>query len=257
MKNITIIVLIVLCLFVLCACSATGDNVQIEPTIGERNAQASTSPSKSSQQTDSKQAVADKTTDSKQAVADKALEEIGRVLLGDTPLYDVGIAENIMLSELKRAISSDESIEVNIDSFTVIDLDDDGIKEVVLWLAVNGNKYYGSEILRYTDNNLVYGYMLPYRAFNSLKADGSFSFSSGAGNSGVGKIKFDGLSYLVDKTAFSETHYDSNNKATISYVVRNQEVSQAEYENEVEKQNDKDEAEQLLFSDDNLANFLH
>ena len=78
---------------------------------------------------------------------------------------------------MRQAVSPDDEAAVAIAAFTVIDLDGDSVKEVVLWLAVNGNEY-GCEIL-HCQNEKIYGYLLPYRAFNSLKEDGTFHFRAG------------------------------------------------------------------------------
>ncbi len=57
--------------------------------------------------------------------------------------------------------------------FAVVDLDGDGVSEVVLALE----DYNGFIILRYKENK-VYGFIVSYRSMYNLKADGSFMSSS-------------------------------------------------------------------------------
>lgn len=71
-----------------------------------------------------------------------------------------------------------------IDSFSVIDLDGDGIKEVVLYI----NPGY-AEILHYA-NGKVYLSGTSYRGLAALRTDGTFEGSSGASNTNVMKAQF-------------------------------------------------------------------
>lgn len=72
-----------------------------------------------------------------------------------------------------------------IETFAVIDLDQDGIPEVVLSMLYENFL----EVLYY-DVGTVYGYLFPIRAMIGLKQDGTFGFSSGAADSGYGRLMF-------------------------------------------------------------------
>lgn len=54
-------------------------------------------------------------------------------------------------------VTDDDSIVVEIPQFAIIDLDNDGENEIVLWIQMNGVSDYGFEVLRY-QNGVVYGY---------------------------------------------------------------------------------------------------
>lgn len=173
---------------------------------------------------------------------------------GRYSFLDVGLGEKIHIQELNRVVSSDASIDVAISSFTVIDLDEDGIDEVVLWLAA-GEEEVGCEILHGV-NDEIYGYFIPYRGFYNLKADGTFRFSSGAGNSGIGTIKFDLQAYTVEKITYSETQYDERNQAEASFVVNGHASRYEDFEAEMEKQDEKKDAETYAFTDDHVEKYL-
>lgn len=105
----------------------------------------------------------------------------------------------VNLAGIKAVVTDEEDITVRVDKFTVVDLDGDGENEVVLWILVNEVSDYGFEILHYQEGT-VYGNTLSYRSFYDLKADGTFWWSGGAANSGVGRLTFaeDGRAVRVE-----------------------------------------------------------
>ena len=54
------------------------------------------------------------------------------VMAGERTFYDVEAAEEIKITELKQALDSDGKNAVEISDFLVMDLDEDGVKEIVL-----------------------------------------------------------------------------------------------------------------------------
>ncbi len=177
------------------------------------------------------------------------------VMAGERTFYDVEAAEEIKITELKQALDSDGKNAVEISDFLVMDLDEDGVKEIVLWLVVNGNEYYGYEILHCQDEE-VYGYRMYYRSFNSLKADGTFHFSSSSADKGIGRVKFDASECLVEKIAASQSSYNKSNELEVSYWVNGQETSQEVFEAEMEKQDKKSDALWYDFTDENVKQYL-
>ena len=93
------------------------------------------------------------------------------------------------LTNIKEVVTDDESVTVAATKFAVMDLDNDGQNEIILWIQINSISDYGFEILRYQEG-AVYGYTLQYREFMDLKTDGTFIFSDGAADSGKGKLSF-------------------------------------------------------------------
>lgn len=173
---------------------------------------------------------------------------------GETDFFETGIGEAINIVNMRQAVSPDDEAAVAIAAFTVIDLDGDSVKEVVLWLAVNGNEY-GCEIL-HCQNEKIYGYLLPYRAFNSLKEDGTFHFSSGAADQGTGKIRFDEQEYWVDRIAFSESMPGPDGQLAVSFIIDGRESSQGTFKEKMERQDEKCDAARYDFTEENLEKYL-
>ncbi|MBQ8248345.1 MAG: hypothetical protein IJY93_00480, partial [Clostridia bacterium] len=120
----------------------------------------------------------------------------------------------------------EERYGVTVINSAHIDLDGDRSYEDVLWLKVGSNEYYGFLIVRYTDER-AYAYELPYRAFTELKSDGTFSFSSGVADHGIGRISFDGDTYTINKIAYSES---DSLTPIISYYIEGESVSKEDFE---------------------------
>lgn len=174
------------------------------------------------------------------------------VLQGRTPFFSADANQSLSINELGQAIGIDSSIPVKPVKFAVIDLDGDDVQEIVLWLQVNENDSYGFEILR-QQGGKIYGYTLVYRAFMDLKRDGTFSFSSGAADSGFGSISFADKSYKIDEIAYSKATYDTNNELSVSYFVNSQAATEAEFLSAVEEQNRKESVLWYDFNDNNIA----
>jgi len=86
-----------------------------------------------------------------------------------------------------------DSNTIKTPQFAVVDLDGDGVSEVVLAIE----DYNGFIILRYKESK-VYGFIVSYRSMYNLKADGSFMTSSSSSDTSVGKILFIGDTFFQD-----------------------------------------------------------
>lgn len=148
-------------------------------------------------------------------------------------------------------VTDDDSIVVEIPQFAIIDLDNDGENEIVLWIQMNGVSDYGFEILRY-QNGVVYGYTLPYRGFMNLKTDRTFLFSGGAADLGIGKLKFSENGYNVDKLHYSEARYDSNNELSVQYFGNGVPCSEEEFNVIVGNQEEKSNVNWYNLTDDSV-----
>ncbi len=180
---------------------------------------------------------------------------IRSILDGEATFFDTGSQKSLYISELNQMVSSDSKVTADIKSFAVIDLDDDGLPEVVLWLIVNGNDFSGYAILHY-QNEEIYGYSIYYRGFTNLKKDGTFSFSSGAADGGIGRLTFDDQTRTIDKYAYSESRQDSNGQLIISYVLFGKKASREEVENEWKKHDAKEDAIWYDFTDENVEEYI-
>lgn len=135
-----------------------------------------------------------------------SIGECYQTILLDNGIFictDLGNKE-LILNDIGKAVTDDDSVTVKATKFTIIDLDDDGEDEVVLWIQLNGISDYGFEILHYQEGT-VYGYTLPYRTFFNLKSDGTFTFSGNAADSGIGKLRFSVDGYAIENI-ISETY---------------------------------------------------
>ncbi|MDE7202692.1 MAG: hypothetical protein K2O91_12515 [Lachnospiraceae bacterium] len=159
--------------------------------------------------------------------------------------------KKINLEDIKEVVTDDESISVAATKFSIIDLSSNGEKEIVLWLQINGVSDYGFEILRYQDG-AVYGYTLPYREFINLKTDGTFIFSGGAADSGIGKLEFSKDGFTVDKLYYSESQYNSNNELEVQYFANGTPCSEEDFNNAMSLQEEKANVSWYDLTNDNM-----
>lgn len=180
------------------------------------------------------------------------METCKAVLQGNTEFFSTDANKNLNISQLNQAVSDDSNVTATVTKFAIVDLDIDGTSEVILWLTVNNDDYYGFEVLRY-QNGMVYGYTLWYRSFMDLKANGRFSFSSGAADSGFGTLAFTENTYSIDKITYSESSYDSNNNMSISYFVNQQSATEDEFLSAVNRQGEEPDVTWYDFTDENIV----
>jgi len=123
--------------------------------------------------------------------------------------------------------------------FAMLDLDGDGVIEVILELTVNDSpEFY--EILHFTDGK-VYGYNIVYRGLEQLKADGTFYYSNGAADGGYGKLKFQPDAYDTDILAHMESSQNGD-ELTIAYFVDSESVSEEAFQSFRAAQDGKSDA---------------
>lgn len=146
-------------------------------------------------------------------------ESYKAILLGNGDFISTDLQNReLSIEDIGKAVTDDDSVTVKAAKFTIIDLDDDGESEVVLWIQINGVSDYGFEILHYQEGT-IYGYTLPYRTFFNLKTDGTFSFSGSASDFGIGKLRF-----LVDGYAIENIIEDENSEEEINAAMNQQEA---------------------------------
>lgn len=174
------------------------------------------------------------------------------ILLGKSDFICTNLAnESINIGEIGQAVTDDDSVTVSATKFTIMDIDGDGKDEAVLWLQINNISDYVFEILHY-QNGEIYGYTLHYRAFMNLKTDGTFLFSSGAADSGIGKMTFSETGYSVRAMAYSQSGYDENNELTIQYFVNDEPCSEDEFNDVISGQEQKADVEWYDLSENNV-----
>lgn len=155
------------------------------------------------------------------------------IIENSSTMYYMGTKQEMYISDYLA------DYELSVTKYSVIDLDGDGSSETVLWLERGANAYYGFLIL-HESGDTVYAYELTYRAFYELKEDGTFSFSAGVSDHGIGKIAFANDIYEIKSVAYCESEYGGQN---VSYYIGNDAVSKESFEAFVIKHDQKQNAE--------------
>ena len=133
------------------------------------------------------------------------------------------------------------------------DLDADSMVEIVVQLSVNGNAYYGYEVLDAREGK-VYGYDLVYRALEDLKADGTFSYASGAFDTGFGILKLGDREYSIEPIAYSELAEDGH----VHYIHNGIPITDEAYRQLCNIQEKKAPVTWYKFTDENIEKrFAH
>ena len=115
-------------------------------------------------------------TETVQAVPPE-LDAFRRVLEGRMSIFRIASQEAIPFDMISLFFSVDE-LPWTVERFAVQDLDNDGVLEAVLEVS----DYMGYVILHYQEDGSVTGSELWYRAFQDLKADGSYTGSGSSFN---------------------------------------------------------------------------
>ena len=176
------------------------------------------------------------------------------VLAGEKDFIIADTGESLTIGQIKETVTEDEDVAVSIVEFTVLDLDGDGVPEVLLSLQINSGA--GAVVIMRCQDMTIYGYTAWYREFSDLKQDGTFSFSSGASNNGFGRIRFENGDFTVDRIAYVESSYDSDNNKGVSYFVNYKSVSEAEFVLALEQQDEKPDARWYAFTEENIEELL-
>lgn len=90
------------------------------------------------------------------------------------------------------------SLEIIPEKYTLLDLNGDGKDELVVYINPDFGKYMVFRVYK----NKVYGYVFWERALISLKQDGTFVQSGGAGLSAYARLKFEKDKYRIIELAY-------------------------------------------------------
>lgn len=255
-RGITIFLALVL-LAALCACgqgSADSPTPSAAPASGSPSAPSASVQSSAAPEPGGSPTPDAVPTSSASPAAASAPSAYAPVLLGNAEFYSTDLKKNLNMGQLVQVVTTDSSVTISVPKFAVLDLDNDGAPEVVLWINTGGpdsGDCFGFEILKIQDG-AVCGYTLWYRAFEELKADGTFSFSSGAADSGFGTIAFSKDGYTVSAVAYSQSGTDSGGDTVVSYYVNQQSAAQAAFAAAIDGQNSKPDANWVDFTADNI-----
>lgn len=166
--------------------------------------------------------------------------------------YDEGASNQpFYLNQLIEYIGIDESWNPFLSKFTIIDLDNDSIPEVVIQIDSSSDGWY--EVLHYY-NGTVYGYYFVYRAMESLKNDGTFIGSSGAADNDLLKISFSGNTLNQIRLAYSKSEFNENE--TVKYYIADKPVSESEFNALMKNQNLKSDVTWYDFNNSNINKYF-
>ena len=137
---------------------------------------------------------------------------------------------------------------VEVLQFAIIDMDGDGVVEIVLTVsAPKGDKY----VLHY-QNGMVSDVYFGIRGMNVIKKDGTHSWSNSAFHSGYSKLNFSSdIWEIYDICEVNGTNYPPE-----LYYINGEEVSEEEFEKFYNEQDQKEDADWYDFTDENIENLL-
>jgi len=105
-----------------------------------------------------------------------------------------------LLSELLDYWSGEEHLNWKVNKFTIVDMDGDGVPEVVTEVSMGGER-----LVFHYENGEIYSFSFVYRGMNLLKKDGTFLSSGGAGCTHFYKLKFiDGIYQEIEIASFCD-----------------------------------------------------
>lgn len=117
-----------------------------------------------------------------------AQAKLAEVLAGTSTFFSHSYGKSQTIAEYCSTFGAESGITVEITKYTAVDLDQDNVPEVVLWITVNEYSDYGTVVLRY-QNGEVEEYTFAYRQMFDLKQDGTFS-CSGSEFDGIASLTF-------------------------------------------------------------------
>lgn len=174
-------------------------------------------------------------------------EDAYRDVLLDKAEFCYAHSKEIMT--LNQFLTGNDDVILKVLRFSVMDLDQNGTPEVILWLAREIDEYYGSIVLRYQDGT-VYGYEFVYRAMMELKYDGTFSFSSGASDNGFGMASFTEDTYVINKVTYCQS------EGADRFFVNNERATEDDFLAETYAQDAKPDAAWYDFTEENIELLL-
>ena len=91
-----------------------------------------------------------------------------------------------------------EDVELEILKWCEVDMDSDGVTELLIKLSTS------NILLFHSENNIVYGYAFPYRGMKNTKTDGTFEGSGSAADTYIGKVRFEDNNCFYDEIGAPE-----------------------------------------------------
>ncbi|MCM1057433.1 MAG: hypothetical protein NC517_07500 [Firmicutes bacterium] len=241
-KGIIAVLVGVMLLCLLSACTADGNSTDNESQKENASAEQGFSSEDLPSETDgpgSQAAEEDKPSETEgtgEQVAEEdkpsGMEDMYKAVLLGEDFINVDHKEDrkLNIENIKEVVSDEDWVTARVKKFTIIDLDGNGENEIVLWIEANDDLDYGFEILYYKDQE-VYGFTLPARGFEEPKADGTFDYLGGIGYSGTGRLQFSKGGYAIGDVWDSESQV---NKPDLGWYDLTPESVELAFENRFE-----------------------
>ncbi len=144
--------------------------------------------------------------------------------------YNEGDGRTYGIHDLRTFYYDDQFPDAVVEAgrVAVIDLDRDGVNEMVIWPEGEDEYLYsvvGYAILR-RQGDEIYGYNPGYRTFGSVKSDGTFCWSNGAPWSGYATLTFGPDQIILHETTY---HKPGENGIDQLYFVNGRKATQEEH----------------------------
>ena len=173
--------------------------------------------------------------------------------------YAEGDGRTYSIHDLRTFYYGDDQFPdavVEAGRLAVIDLDRDGVNEMVIWPEGEYEYLYSvvGYLILHRQGDEIYGYNPVYRAFGNLKSDGTFDWSGSAFNWGIGSALFTENSFEVKNITWCEIHSETDER----YFVDGAKATREEFEAATGwgPQNRKPEAAWFTYEDGRLAPYL-
>lgn len=181
------------------------------------------------------------------------LQAFTAVLLNEKPFLYIdqnrseihqGVSNTVVyhITDYLDMLTEDDKTTMSMPSFAVVDMDGDGLGEVVY----QRSDYLGFIVLRYVDDKVI-GYSINYRAMQDLKEDGTFLGTGGALISYIEKLRF--LGEYLDNDCLAN-QYDQ------SYWIRGEPVVKEDYMKVADEFSLKPDARWRVYSRDAIDMWL-
>lgn len=186
-----------------------------------------------------------------EGVADPILNSYRNVLLGREPFVERYSGQPMTVDPMTWTIS--DSFGRSPILFTLVDLDNDGARELILWLRQDGDNYGGFWTLR-SEGGQVWGYESSYRCYDQLKEDGTYASSVSAYEHGLGRPRFTVDDCVFDYSAkYEAAPGEDGEPVDERYYIGGEEVTQADLDAAYAAHREKPDARWLSFLEPNLV----
>ena len=116
--------------------------------------------------------------------------DLAEILDGSGKFYCQDYGKQMSLDEYCNELSSTSDVPVTITKFSAVDMDNDHVEELLLWVTVNNQVDYGMIVL-HDDGQQISGRTYACREMYHIKEDGTFWWSAGSADDGPAHLVFD------------------------------------------------------------------